>query len=83
MTMAVFCNFEPCNLVLAYRRFGGTWFLHYTGDKFPDNGGSNHLWNVGKLLPHYAAQRAKHHIYIRRRRENLKSHTLHETLKNE
>jgi hypothetical protein len=25
----------------------------------PDDGGSNHLWNIGKLLPDYTAQQSR------------------------
>jgi hypothetical protein len=30
-----------------------------SGDHRPDNGGSKHLWNVGKLLPDYTAQQTR------------------------
>jgi hypothetical protein len=35
--------------------------LHHQGDETrrPDDGGSKHLWNVGKLLPHYTAQQPR------------------------
>jgi hypothetical protein len=36
--------------------------LHYTttyGDNRPDDGGSKYLWNVGKLLPDYTAQKTR------------------------
>jgi hypothetical protein len=38
-------------------------------DPRPDDGGSKHLWNVGKLLPDYTAQHPRRHT---RSRENLK-----------
>jgi hypothetical protein len=41
----------------------------------PDDGGSNHLWNVCELLPDYTAQTTASHLH-NRRRENLKFHKI-------
>jgi hypothetical protein len=48
--------------------------LHHQGVR-PDDGGSKHLWNVGKLLPDYTARNNLKDSYLyTRRRKNLKSH---------
>jgi hypothetical protein len=62
MKMAIFWDIAPCNLVKFYRRFRGACCLHHKSDELwvmtcrPDDEGSKHLWNVGKLLPDYTAQ---------------------------
>jgi hypothetical protein len=33
--------------------------LHHQGNQHPDDAGSKHLWNVGKLLPDYTAQQPR------------------------
>jgi hypothetical protein len=53
MKITVFCDVEPCSLVEVCRRFRGASCLHHQGR---DDGGSKHLWNVGKLLSDYTAQ---------------------------
>jgi hypothetical protein len=53
MKMAVSWNIALCSLVEVHRRFSSTYWLHHQGDK---DVGSEHLWNVGKLLPDYTAQ---------------------------
>jgi hypothetical protein len=50
MKMTVFWDAVPCSLVEVYRRFRGAYCLHHRPD-----GGSKHLWNVGKLTD-YTAQ---------------------------
>jgi hypothetical protein len=49
---AVFWVDALCCVVEVYRRFRDSCCFHYQGD----DGGSKHLWNVGKLLPDYTAQ---------------------------
>jgi hypothetical protein len=49
--MIVFWDFALFGLLEIDRRFTGSPFTHR-----PDDGGSKHLWNVGKLLPDYMAQ---------------------------
>jgi hypothetical protein len=48
-----------CSLVDGYRRFRGSRCFHHQDDEnirsSPDDGGSKHLWNVGKLLPDHTA----------------------------
>jgi hypothetical protein len=43
----------PCRTVWVHRRFGGPHCFRYQGDdnQDPDDGGSDNLWNVGKLIP--------------------------------
>jgi hypothetical protein len=53
--MAIFWVEAPCSLVDVYQRFRDPCYLHHPGDKYPDDGGSKALWNVGKLLPDYTA----------------------------
>jgi hypothetical protein len=48
--MALFWVVAPCSLVSVYRRFRGACCLQQQGGDRPDDGGSKHLWNVGKLL---------------------------------
>jgi hypothetical protein len=48
--MVVLCVIVLCSLVEVYRRFRGACWLQYQGDN-PDDAGSKHLWNVGKLPP--------------------------------
>jgi hypothetical protein len=57
MMMTVFWDVAPCSLVEVYWCFRGACCL----DCSPDNGGSKHLWNVGKLLPDYTALQPKWH----------------------
>jgi hypothetical protein len=52
--MAVFWDVALCSLVEVYR--------HFTTYR-PDDGGSKHLWNVGKLLPDYTAQHPRRHSF--------------------
>jgi hypothetical protein len=50
--MTVLWDVAPCSLVV-YRLFkGACCFYHHSSN----DGGSKHLWNVCKLLPHYTAQ---------------------------
>jgi hypothetical protein len=42
----------------------------------PDDGGSKHLWNVGKRLPDYRAQQPRRHQLNTYHRDSLKSHKL-------
>jgi hypothetical protein len=55
LKMTVFWDVAPCSLVEFYRRFRGACCLQYR----PDDGGSKHIWNVGKRLPDYAAQQPR------------------------
>jgi hypothetical protein len=70
--MAVFWDVAPCSLVEIYRRFRGSCC-----DDRPDDGGSKHLWSVGKLLPDYTTQQHRRQTLHTRRRENLKSQSLY------
>jgi hypothetical protein len=62
--MAVFSFVASCSLVEVYRRCRGA---PSSGRRVsctlltrrPDDGGSKHLWNVGKLLPDYTAQQPR------------------------
>jgi hypothetical protein len=65
MKMTVFWVVAPCSLVHVYRCFRGVCCLHHPhGD-----GGSKHLWNVGKILPDYMAQ------HPRRRSSSIPNYT--------
>jgi hypothetical protein len=50
LEMAVFWVVTPCSHVEFDRRFRSA---------APEDGGSKHLWNVGKLLPDYTAQQPR------------------------
>jgi hypothetical protein len=52
MKVAVFWLLAPCGLAEVCRRFRGFCCLHHR----PDNGGSKHLLNVGKILSDHTAQ---------------------------
>jgi hypothetical protein len=39
----------PCSPIKFYWRYKGACCLHSPSSKCPDDGGSKHLWNVGKL----------------------------------
>jgi hypothetical protein len=43
-------------LTAASMKMAVFFLLHDQGDHRPDDGGSKHLWNVGKLLPDYTEQ---------------------------
>jgi hypothetical protein len=43
-------------------------------DDRPDDGGSKHLWNVGKLTPDHTAQQPRRQLSYIRSCENYKSH---------
>jgi hypothetical protein len=51
--MNVFWDVAPYGLVEVYWCFRGACCLHH---HCPDDGGSEHLWNVGKFLPIYTMQ---------------------------
>jgi hypothetical protein len=51
MKIAVFWVVAPCSLVEVYQRFRGACCLHHR----PNDRGSKHIWNVGKLLQDYTA----------------------------
>jgi hypothetical protein len=70
MKMAVPWVVAPCSLVAVYRCCRGAWCLSYC----PGDGGNNHLWNVGKLVPDRTAQHPKDSCLHTRRPESLKSH---------
>jgi hypothetical protein len=57
MKMAVFWVAVPCSLVEVYLRFRGSCCLHNHG--IPVDGGSKHLWNVGKPLADNTAQQPR------------------------
>jgi hypothetical protein len=59
MKMAVFWDVAPCSRVDVYRRFRGVCCLYHQGN----HGGSKHLWNVGKVLPDYAAQFLRRQLF--------------------
>jgi hypothetical protein len=44
-----------CHLLLGYGNYN-VWGSRARLIPRPDNRGSKHLWNIGKLLPHYTAQ---------------------------
>jgi hypothetical protein len=54
--ITVFWDVAPCSLAEVYQRFGDACCLYHQGAHRPDDGGSKHLWNVGKLLPDYTSQ---------------------------
>jgi hypothetical protein len=58
--MSVFWVVVPCSLVEVKRRFRGTCRLHHY---CPDDGGSKHLRNIGKLLPDYMALQPRRHSF--------------------
>jgi hypothetical protein len=45
-----------CSLVEVCQHFRGACYLHHQGD---DDGGSKHLWDIGKLLPDYMVQKPR------------------------
>jgi hypothetical protein len=47
LKMTVFWDIVLCSLVEVYRCFRGVCCLQHN----PDDEGSKHLWNIGKLLP--------------------------------
>jgi hypothetical protein len=53
---SVFWVVAPYSLVEVYWRLRGTFCLHHQGVHSPDDGGSKHIWNVGKRLPVYTTQ---------------------------
>jgi hypothetical protein len=55
LKMAVFWVVASCSLV----EFKGSCCLLHQGDNRPDDGGSKHLWNVGKFLPDYTALQSR------------------------
>jgi hypothetical protein len=55
--MTVFWDVAPCSLVEVCRRFRGSCSLHR-----PDNGGTTHIWNDGKLLPDYTPQHYRRQV---------------------
>jgi hypothetical protein len=69
MKMVAFWDVASCSLVDVYRRFRGDYYFHH----FPDDGGSKHLRNVGKCLPHYTTQILKDSRLLTGRRKNLRS----------
>jgi hypothetical protein len=46
MKMTVFWDVAPCTLIEIDRHFGDAYWFHHQGE----DGGSKHIWNVGKLL---------------------------------
>jgi hypothetical protein len=44
--MAVFWDVAPRRLVEVYWRFRTAYCLHHQDDDRPDDGGSEHLWNL-------------------------------------
>lgn len=52
--MAVFWDYALCSLVNVYQCFWGDFCLQHH-----DVGGSKHLYNVSKLLPHYMVQQPR------------------------
>jgi hypothetical protein len=53
--MTVVWDAAPCSLVENDRRFRGVYCLHHQND----DGGSKHIWNVGKCLSDYTAHHPK------------------------
>jgi hypothetical protein len=49
LEMTVFWDIAPYNIIEVGRRLRGAYYVSYQGD---DDGGSQHLWNVGLLLRH-------------------------------
>jgi hypothetical protein len=41
---------------MSYHQTTGAYSLHHQGTYFLDDGGSKHLWNVGKFLLDFTAQ---------------------------
>jgi hypothetical protein len=58
MKMAAFWVVAPCNLVEVYRCFRGACWHYHKGDR-SDDGGSEHPWNISKLLPVCTAQQPR------------------------
>jgi hypothetical protein len=58
LKMVILWVVAPRSLVEAYRRFRGAYCLHHRPDDGGE-GGSKHLWNVGKLLSDYTAQQPR------------------------
>jgi hypothetical protein len=58
MKTTVFWDIAPCSVVEVYRLFGGSCCLHHQSD-----GGSKHVWNVGKLLPDFTAQQPRRQLF--------------------
>jgi hypothetical protein len=56
---SIFSDVAPCSVVEVYWRYRGAYCHHHR----PDDGGSKHLWNVGKLLPDYMAQHLRRVIF--------------------
>jgi hypothetical protein len=54
MKMTAFWDTATCSPVEVYRRFRGAYYLIHC----PNDGGSKHLWNVGKLLHGATTQKA-------------------------
>jgi hypothetical protein len=73
MKMAVFWVVAPCSLVEVHQCFRGPCCLHHQGDTHhPDDGGSKHLWNIGKLLPGTRSYNPEDSHLRTHCRENLK-----------
>jgi hypothetical protein len=53
--MTVVWVVASCSLVEVYRRFRGDCYFHHCHD----DGGSKHLWNIGKHLPDYMTQQPR------------------------
>jgi hypothetical protein len=68
VNITVFLDIAPCSLVEVYRRFRGAYYLYH---QRPHNGGSKHLWNIGKLLPDATSQKAVIFILAAIRTSNL------------
>jgi hypothetical protein len=52
LKMAAIWDIATCSLVQVHRLFRGAYCLHHR----PDDVGSKHLWNVGKLQQDYTEQ---------------------------
>jgi hypothetical protein len=69
--MTAFWDIAPCNLIEVDRRFRGAYCLHHHGDH-----------RLFQLLRDYTAQIPQDCQLHTRRRENLKSHKIIDTLLN-
>jgi hypothetical protein len=64
MKMSVFWDVPPCSLQGIDRSLRGSYCFHHQNDR-TDNGGSNHLCNVGKFLRDYIEQHPRRKLSSR------------------
>jgi hypothetical protein len=52
----VFWSNAPCSLAQSGWRYRGIFYLYHHVHNLSNDGGSKHLWNIGKFLHYYKAQ---------------------------